>query len=82
MASAQTFVRKRATVQPGGQVIVVDPNLLDGASVEVLILMSAEQDEPRKSVLDVLKAAPGHVVFNSAEEVQRYLREERDSWDD
>lgn len=81
MGTAQTFVRKRTTVQPGGQVIVVDPTLHTGASVEVLILMSEEQEEPRKSVLDVLNGAPGHVLFNSAEEVQRYLREERESWD-
>jgi hypothetical protein len=33
------------------------------------------------SVLDIVREAPGHRVFQSAEEVTRYLREARDAWD-
>jgi hypothetical protein len=81
MGAMQTYVRKRTTVQPGGQIVVSDPSLNTGATVEVLILVSEEPVEPRQSVLDVLNSVPGHVLFKSAEEVERYLREERESWD-
>ena len=33
------------------------------------------------SVLDIVREAPGQRVFQSAEDVTRYLREERDAWD-
>ena len=81
MGTTRTYVRKRTTVQPGGQIMVSDPTLHTGASVEVLILVSDEQEEPRQSVLDVLNSVPGHVLFKTAEEVEQYLREERASWD-
>ncbi len=35
----------------------------------------------RRSVVDVLAAAPGHRLFRSANEVDQYLFDERASWD-
>jgi hypothetical protein len=78
----QTIVRAKTIVQPGGQVIITDPALHSGEAVEVLILLSDQSPEPRLSILDVLNGVPGHQLFNSAEEVERYMREERESWDD
>ncbi len=34
----------------------------------------------RKSVVDVLAEAPGHLAFQTAEEVDAYISEERDAW--
>jgi hypothetical protein len=31
--------------------------------------------------IDIINEAPGHFVFKTAEEVDTYLQEERDSWD-
>lgn len=39
-------VRHRATVQPGGTIKVHDPQLPDGAEVEVLISTEEQQDLP------------------------------------
>jgi hypothetical protein len=36
---------------------------------------------PRRSILAVLADAPGHLVFETAEEVDAYLRSERDAWE-
>jgi hypothetical protein len=80
MSTIRTYVRKRTTVQPGGQVVVSDPALHTGASVEVLILLPEEQQEPRQSIMDVLNSVPGHLLFQKAEDVNQYLREERASW--
>ena len=37
---------------------------------------------PRPSLVDVLASAPGHLAFQSAEEVDAYIRSERDGWED
>ncbi len=34
-----------------------------------------------KSITDVLAETPGHLAFQSAEEVDAYLRDERDAWE-
>lgn len=78
----ETIVRSKTIVQPGGQVIITDPALLTGKSVEVIILLSEEPNEPRLSMLDVLNSVPGHLLFQNAAEINQYLREERASWDD
>ncbi len=78
----ETIVRSKTIVQPGGQVIITDPALLTGKSVEVIILLSEEPNEPRLSMLDVLNSVPGHLLFQNAAEIDQYLREERASWDD
>ncbi len=38
-------------------------------------------ESTKRSVVEILAAAPGHRVFSSAEEVDRYLSDERTSWD-
>ncbi len=39
------------------------------------------QNGERRSALDVLESLAGERVFNSTDEVDEYLREERASWD-
>jgi hypothetical protein len=77
----QTIVRARTVVQSEGQVIVTDPALRFGDEVEVLILLPDQSPEPRLSIFDILNSVPGHRLFKSAEEVDNYIREERESWD-
>ena len=77
----QTIVRAKTIVQSEWQITVTNPALHIGEAVEVLILLPDESDEPRLSILDVLNSVPGHQLFKSAEEVDQYIREERESWD-
>lgn len=37
---------------------------------------------PRPSLVEVLASAPGHHAFQSADEVDAYIRSERDVWED
>jgi len=77
----QTAVKMTATVQSGGRIEIADPQLPAGRSVDVIVLFPQEADASRRSVVDVLAEAPGQLAFHDAEEVDAYIREERDAWD-
>jgi hypothetical protein len=88
-------MHQKTTVLPGGKIEIIDIDLPVGESVEVVVsLPSVPAGEPievevrnpsestRRSAVDILDEAPGHLLFKSAEEVDSYLREERASWND
>ncbi len=77
----QTALRLTGTVQPGGCVEVSSPHLPVGKAVDVIVLFPQEADLTRRSVTDVLAEAPGNLAFRTAEEVDAYIREERDAWE-
>jgi hypothetical protein len=76
-----TAVRLTALVQPGGKIEVISPELPTGQSVEVIVLVPGLARGQRPSVLDVLAAAPGHLAFTNAAEVDAYVRGECDAWE-
>ena len=67
-------------VLPGGRIEISSPDLKPGQKAKVWIALEDEQ-EPKRSALDILAEASGHRLFQTAEEVDRYIREERDSWE-
>ena len=75
----QKTLRVRATVQPGGRIEIVSPELQAGQTVDVVVINSSAS--VRRSVVDILDEAPGQLLFKSAQEVDDYLAEERASWD-
>ena len=77
----QSALRMTAQVQPGGKVEVIDAQLPVGSSVEVIVLLPTASIPRRRSLLEVLDEAPGHLAFSSAAEVDAYIRAERDSWE-
>ncbi len=77
----QTALRLTGTVQPGGRVEVSSSQLPAGKSVEIIVLFPQEPEAYRRSVVDVLAEAPGHLAFQTAEEVDTYVQEERDAWE-
>jgi len=40
-----------------------------------------ETNPSKRSVIDILNESPGQQLFQTAEEVDRYLQQERSSWD-
>jgi len=73
--------RIRAAVQPGHKIEIAAPDLEVGQLVDVLVFpqpQAAKQHWAR----DVLARAPGHRLFQTAAEVDAYIRAERDSWGD
>jgi hypothetical protein len=81
MSVMQIAIRVTTTVQPDGQVVIAHLLLRPGQTVEVIILIPPERQAGRESIIDILNSSPGNQLFKSAEEVDQYLREERDSWD-
>jgi hypothetical protein len=77
----QAALRLTAQVQAGGKIEVADAQLPVGASVEIIVLLPQSTPTARRSILDVLAEAPGHLTFETAEEVDAYLRAERDAWE-
>lgn len=89
----QQMLQQQVTVQAGGKVELVCPELKAGEIVDVVVSTALdrvrssawqsgdERPRPRRSVLDILNEAPGHLLFKTAQEVDEYIREERDSWD-
>jgi hypothetical protein len=77
----QAALRLTTTVRPGGRIEVEDPQLPSGEAVDVIVLCPEGSVAPRHSILDVLADAPGQLLFHTAEDVDAYLREERDAWE-
>ena len=77
----QAALRLTGTVQPGGRVEVFSAELPAGKAVEVIVLFPQGNEGVRRSVTEVLAEAPGHLAFQTAEEVAAYLRGERDVWE-
>jgi len=82
----QTALRLTRTVQPGGRVEIASPDLPDGKAVDIIVLLpldaeGLDAEVSRRSVIDILAEAPGRLAFQTADEVEAYLREERDGWE-
>jgi len=68
------------TVLRDGRIEIHAPEFAEGQVVDVVIQSRPEHDRNR-SVFEILADYPGHVMFESAEEVDAYIRTERDSWE-
>jgi hypothetical protein len=77
----QSALRIKTTILAGGEIEISDPQLQSGDTVEVIVLLPEAQNITKRSALDILAEAPGRRLFKTAEEVDAYIREERDSWD-
>lgn len=74
----QRALHIRTTVLPGGKIEIVDQDLPVGEAVDVVVSRSSASE--RRSVVDILDEAPGHLAFKTATEVEAYLSEEKDAW--
>ena len=45
------------------------------------LLQKTPTSPPKYSAIDILTASPGPQLFQTPEEVDRYIQQERDSWD-
>lgn len=65
-------LRKMVVVQPGGIVEVQSPELPDGATVEVIVLLEPFNQSPSQGLSKFIGAAQGN--FTSPEEVDQFIR--------
>ena len=76
-----TMIQIRTVVRPDGKIEVSAPGLVPGQRVTVSIEAENETPAEQRHVLVIVAHLPGHQLFQSAEEVDVYIREERDSWE-
>jgi hypothetical protein len=78
----QSALRLETTILPGHRLEITAPELPEGARVEVIIVLPEPSPSPRRSMLDFLATLPpGPLLFQTAQEANRYVQEERDSWE-
>ena len=75
----QKALHVRTTVQPGGKVEIISPDLEAGQTVDVVVLH--ESTAKGRSIMEILNSGPECRLFQTAEEVRNYLVEEKESWD-
>jgi hypothetical protein len=75
-----TVIEREAVVGPDGKIEISAPELTPGQRVKVTIETEAPAPEQKRHAIDHLAEMPEHQLFKTAEEVDEYIREERDSW--
>ncbi len=76
-----TEVRLKTIVLPGGKIEISTPELIAGQHATVVVRVEDNEPVEQRHVIDILNTLPGHQLFQSVEEVDAYLCEERDSWE-
>ena len=74
-----TELRTQTTVLPGHRIEIAAPEIPEGTRVEVIIVPTKGPMD--RSALDVIESLHGHRLFQTPEQVNRHLQEERDAWD-
>jgi hypothetical protein len=75
-------VRVKTVVLPGGKIEISTPELIPGRRVTVVVTIEGNEPIEQPHVIDIFKILPGHQLYQSAEEVDAYIREERNAWED
>ena len=76
-----TPIHVEAVVSPDGKIEISVPELAPGQRVHVSIEPEEHPATQAQHVIDIVEKLPGHRLFKTAEEVDAYIAEERDSWD-
>ena len=79
----QNAYHTTATVLPGSRIEVAAPELREGDRVQVVVISAPNPAtaKPRPSALELIRSLNGHRLFQSGEEVDKHINEERDSWE-
>ncbi|MEI1375257.1 hypothetical protein PQG02_17660 [Nostoc sp. UHCC 0926] len=72
-------LRQKAIVKPGGVVEICSPELPAGATVEVIVLPESSPEHSEKPLTSFIESARGS--FATPEEVDKFIRQERDAWE-
>ena len=88
-------IHREAVVGPDGHIDLATPELTPGQRVSITIApepaASADATSPAGAkvyipegkipMIDIIRQAPGQQLFKTADEVDEYIRRERESWD-
>jgi hypothetical protein len=76
-----TEVRVKTVILPGGKIEISTPELIPGRRATVVVTIEDNEAVEQPHVIDILKTLAGHRLYQSVEEVDAYIREERDAWE-
>lgn len=76
-----TEVRVKTVILPGGKIEITRPELIPGRRVTVVVTIDDNETIDQRHVIDLITTLPGHQLYRSVEEVDGYIREERDAWE-
>jgi len=77
-------VRIETVVGEDGAIQIRAPELVPGQRVIVTVEATETTEEApteKRHVIEIIADLPGYRLFKTAEEVDEYIREDRDSWD-
>lgn len=78
----QSTLRMQARVLPGNRIELIAPELREGETVSVLVVLDRPPEGTSLPMIDLIDSLPpGPRSAGSWPEVERHLQEERDSWD-
>ncbi|MBD2413048.1 hypothetical protein FACHB389_02135 [Nostoc calcicola FACHB-389] len=72
-------LRQKAVVKPGGVVEICSPELPAGATVEVIVFLESPAKHSEKPLTSFIGSAKGS--FATPENVDEFIRQERDAWE-
>jgi hypothetical protein len=70
----------QTTILPGHRIEIQAPELPEARTATVVVFVD-DSPLPKRRLRDILADYPGGQLFRSAEELDDYLRAERESWD-
>jgi len=77
----QAALRITTKVLPGKRIEINLPDSEIGEDIEVIIVLPEKPKSKQRRALEILDAAHKLGPFRTPEEIDRYIQEERDSWD-
>jgi hypothetical protein len=79
-----TAFHTTTTILSGNRIEVIAPEMREGDRVDVVVTPASSSESAPKtgpSIFEIVASLKGRRLFQSVEEVDRYINEERDSWD-
>ena len=74
--------QSRLGQRPGPDRTAITGGLAEGQQVQVIVILQpAPAKKTGPSALEIIESLKGHRLFQSPEEVDRYINEERNSWE-
>ncbi|MBW4666696.1 MAG: hypothetical protein KME60_04445 [Cyanomargarita calcarea GSE-NOS-MK-12-04C] len=77
----QSALYIKTKVLAGNKIEIQVPEAQIGDRVDVFVILPEKTEPKKRSVIDILEEVHAKHPPKSAEEIDRQLREERDSWD-
>ncbi len=77
----QPAVHMTTKVLPGNKIEIQVPEAAIGDTVDVFVILPEKTENKRRSVIEMLEAIRAKRPPKTAEQIDRYLQEERESWD-